>query len=201
MDNGELIIKTVGGAATAGVGLVGFWRKVIKPYLNKKNAEKNEWKEKILEIHAELKFNGGSSLKDAVFRLENGQKFILSELSDIRESQKLALNISGTAFWYSDKEGGCTYVSPGLEKIMGRGSSEILGNKWVSWILPEDKERIFDAWTFSVENQTIFDEQYTYKRSDGMYQKVWGLAFHKLVDNEHSGTLGKLEAIGEPYNL
>ena len=199
MDKEEVIFKTAGGVATTGTGLVWLWRKVIKPYLDKRNAEKNEWKNKIAEIHAELKYNGGSSLKDAVFRLENGQKYILTELSDIRESQKLALNINGVAFWYSDKDGGCIYASPGLEKLMGRGEADILGNKWVSWVIPEDKERIFEAWNFSVENRTVFDEQYTYKRADGKHQKVLGLAFHKTVDGVHSGTLGKLEPVGEPF--
>lgn len=153
----------------------------------------------IESMHAEFKFNGGSSIKDAILRLEKGQSEIIFKLADIEESQKLALNITGTAFWYSDEKGECRYASPGLEKLMNRGSDQILGNMWVSWIVPEDKERVFEAWQFSVENKTVFDEQYTYKRADGLHQKVWGLAFHKTVHGEHSGTLGKLEAIGEPF--
>lgn len=191
--------EMIGGASTGAGLLWGAWKKVIKPYLDKRKKEKQKYFDMVEAIHAELKFNGGSSIKDAVLRLERGQSEILYKLADIEESQKLALNINGTAFWYSNVAGECEYVSPGLENLIHRGSSEMLGNMWVSWIIPEDKERIFEAWQFSVENKTVFDEQYTYKRADGLHQKVWGLAFHKTVHGEHSGTLGKLEAIGEPY--
>lgn len=191
--------EIIGGASAAGGALWGFWNKMLKPYLDKRKKEKQKLFDMVEAMHHELKFNGGSSIKDAVLRLEKGQVEILYKLADIEESQKLALNINGTAFWYSDVNGECRYVSPGLEKLMNRGSNEILGNMWVSWIVPEDKERVFDAWKFSVENKTVFDEEYTYKRADGLHQKVWGLAFHKTVHGEHSGALGKLEAIGEPY--
>lgn len=191
--------EMIGGASTGAGLLWGAWKKVIRPYLEKRKKEKRKLFDMVEAMHAELKFNGGSSIKDAVLRLEKGQSEILYKLADIEESQKLALNINGTAFWYSDVNGECRYVSPGLEKLIHRGGNEMLGNMWVSWIVPEDKERIFEAWQFSVENKTVFDENYTYKRADGLHQKVWGLAFHKTVHGKHSGTLGKLEAIGEPY--
>jgi len=191
--------EMIGGAATVGGTIWGFWNKIAKPYLEKRKKEKRKYFDMVEAMHAELKFNGGSSIKDAILRLEKGQSAILYKLEDIEENQKISLNINKVAFWYSDSDGGCTYASPQLEIVLGRGSNDILGNKWLAWIIPEDKERIFDAWRFSIENKFVFDEEYTFKRSDGKHQKVWALAFHKTTSSGHSGTLGKIEPIGEPY--
>lgn len=193
------VTEVAGGVTAAGSGLWGFWIKILKPYFERRKKKQNEIYTMIQNIHSELRFNGGSSIKDAVLRLEQGQNTILYKLEDIEESQKISLNINKVAFWYSDANGSCTYASPGLERILGWGSNDILGNKWLAWIIPEDKERVFDAWRFSVENGFVFDEEYTFKKPDGKHQKVWGLAFHKTTSIGHSGTLGKLEPIGEPF--
>lgn len=193
------VAEIAGSITTVSGGLWGFWIKVVKPYFERKKKKQNEIYLMIQNIHSELRFNGGSSIKDAVLRLEKGQSTILYKLEDIEENQKISLNINKVAFWYSDSDGGCTYASPQLEIVLGRGSNDILGNKWLAWIIPEDKERIFDAWRFSIENKFVFDEEYTFKRSDGKHQKVWALAFHKTTSSGHSGTLGKIEPIGEPY--
>lgn len=186
----ELIgaVATVGGTAYAG------WAKLINPYLRKERKKKNEMLEKINSIHGELKFNGGSSLKDAIFDLKDTTQKINFRLGAIEENIRVSMNLQGVAFWSSNQDGECVYASPALCKIMGRTESEILGNNWVAWIVAEDKERVFNAWKFSVENKTPFDEIYTYHRSDGTEIKVWGLAFHKIgIDGSHLGTLGKLE--------
>ena len=200
MDTGVVGITAKISAISALMGsLVAFWVKVAKPYLNKRKDKKNELYVMINNIHNELKTNGGSSVKDAILRLETGQHKIIARLDGIDESQKISLNLQGTAFWISDEDGGCSYASPGLCKITGHSESDILGNKWIGWVIPAERERLFEAWLFSVENRTVFDEIYTFKRSDGLYQKVWGLCFHKTVNDNHAGSLGKIDAIGEPF--
>ena len=182
-----------------GKGIGWVWTNVIKPYINKSKIQREEMLHKINLIHNEVKFNGGGSIKDAVLRIESRVAVIDTKLNGIQENQHVAMNLQGIAFWISNDKGDCEYASTSLCKMLGRNESEILESAWVAWIIPEDRERVFNAWHFSVEHKSAFDEQYTFRKSDGKMQKVWGLAFHKKICGIHSGTMGKLEAIGEPF--
>lgn len=174
--------------------------KAIKPMRLKMKNKKAELYNMVNSIHKELKFNGGGSIKDVIWQLKETNTKILARIVQLEESQKIALNLQGQAFWLSNEEGLTTYASPTLCKILGHGESDLIGNNWVSWIIPEDRERVFDSWNFSVENGTVFDEQYVIKRSDGKLQKVLSLCFHRVVNNEHSGSIGKVELIGTAYS-
>jgi len=182
----------VGITISIGTVLWGIYKKKIQPYIKAKKDKRDEVHSMIGNIHKELTFNGGSSIKDAVVRIE-------TRLGNIEENHKLSLNIQKIPFWYSNEDGECVYASPELVRVVGHSESDILGNGWAGWIIPEHRERIYDAWEFSVVNSSVFDEYYTFKRADGKRQNVYGLAFHKIVDGIHSGTMGKLEAIGNPY--
>lgn len=184
------VITTVAGSVYAG------WAKLINPYLRKERKKKEDMLSKISSIHSELRFNGGGSIKDAIFDLKDTTQKINYRLGAIEESIRVSMNLQGVAFWNSNEKGECVYASPALCKIMGRTESEIKGNNWAAWLIPNDKERIFKSWRFSAENRTPFDEEYTYQRADGELVKVWGLAFHKIgIEGSHLGTLGKLEII------
>lgn len=176
------------GFTALGGGFAFLVKQYIIPVVKKRNEERKSLAEKINKIHYEMTSNGGGSIKDAINRIE-------WRLGDIESTQKVAMNVQGVAFWISDEEGLCTYASPHLCKIMGRSEDEIKGNGWASWLIAEDRERVFDAWRFSVENRSAFDEYYTYRKSDGTLQKVHGLAFHKNVAGKHAGTFGRLEKI------
>lgn len=190
----ETIIVEAGGK-----GLKYLWNRVILSYINKKRDERKRVWKMIEDIHSELKFNGGGSVKDAIWDLKKGMANIDTRLHEIDIAQRVTLNLQGISFWLSDPEGECFYVSPNLCRIIGRSESDLLGNNWIAWVVPEDKDRIFESWCFSIDNKTPFDEQYTFRKSDGMYQKVWGLAFHKKVNDGFTGIMGKIEPIGEPF--
>lgn len=182
-----------------GKGIGWLWKNVIKPRIQRGRLERQEMLNKINAIHNEVKFNGGGSIKDAIWRLENSVALVDTKLNGIQENQHVAMNLQGIAFWISSSDGACEYASTNLCKLLGRNESELMGNAWLAWVIPEDRERIHEAWLFSVENNHAFDELYTFKKSDGKKQRVWGLAFHKKISGIHAGTMGKLEAMGEPF--
>lgn len=179
----------IGGVCTGGAAI---YVKIVKPAITKQKQLEREKLKMIRDIHNELRFNGGGSVKDAIFDLKETTKRINYRLGEIEENQKIAMNLQGLAFWNSNAEGECIYASPALCKIMGRSESEIKGNNWAAWLVFDDKKRIYDAWQFSVKTGSPFDEIYTFQKPDGEEVKVWGLAFHKRIDGEHLGTLGKL---------
>lgn len=191
----EAILGIIGGAGSIGWGV---WKKGIQPVIKKEKKKKEEFYRKMDEMHTELRFNGGSSLKDAVFNIRDKVTVIEDRLDGIEDNQKLSMNLQGIAFWVSDENGECTYASPGLCKVMGRSESEIMGSNWMGWLHPDDKEKIVHAWEFAIKNKAPFDEIYSFKKANGKWQKVWGQAFPKIAkNNTFGGILGKLVAIEE----
>lgn len=186
------VIGSVGGGAWWG------WSKVVKPIIRKNKLKQKELLDKINEIHADTKYNGGHSNKDMVTKILDKVEKIEIRLEDIDQNTKLAMNLQGISFWVSDDKGECIYASPGLCKVMGRSESEIKGNGWMGWLHPEDKEKVVDAWKFTVETHSPFDEIYRMKKSNGKWVKVWAQAFPKIKkDNVFGGVLGKLVEIEE----
>lgn len=194
-----MAVETLATLEVTEKGLTWLWKYIIKPFFYRSKMQRKEMLDKINSIHYELKFNDGGSIKDAIWELKSGMEKIDTRLSGIEENQHVSMNLQGIAFWISNDEGECVYASTNLCKLLGRNESELMGSAWLAWIINEDRQRIFDAWEFSVENKSAFDEYYTFKRSDGKKQKVWGLAFHKKINGIHAGTMGKLEAVGEPF--
>jgi len=193
------IEAVIGVVTTAGGGLWAAWVKAIKPYLRSQKIKQAERDKKLTEIRDELKYNGGTSLKDMVLKIDTKTSRMELRLDGLEDNQKLAMNLQGLAFWESNDAGECTYVSPGLCKIMGRSESEIIGSGWLGWLHPDDKNRISEAWEYSIRNKSAFDEIYTFKRADGKWQKVWGVAFPRISrSHTFEGILGKLVAIEEP---
>lgn len=181
----------------SGVGGAGWWvyKQILKPKMAEAKKQKRKLEDLIQAVHdktdrieAELSFNGGGSIKDAIFRIE-------TRLDELTETQKISLNLQNVSYWISNEKGECTYASPALCKLIGRTEDEIKGNNWAAWLVKEDKERIYDSWMFSVEEKSPFDEIYSFQKDDGTIVKVWGLAFHKQVNGKHSGILGKLEPV------
>lgn len=203
----DIIVKVgtlLFGSGFTVVGSKYVYKKVIVPHIqstrNAKMALATEIsgiRTYVENIHAtvdkELNFNGSGSLKDAVLRLEKGQVRINTRLDVITETQHTCMNLQRIAYWKADEDGEFVYASQSLCEIMGRNESELLGNNWVAWIIEDDKKRIFEAWKFSVENESPFDEIFTVKRKDGKRQRVAALAF------QSSETMGRLNKIDEPF--
>lgn len=193
----EPIEKAVGIITGSSAGFWALWTKIIKPVVKRTKNKREEVFTMIQAIHSELRFNGGGSIKDAIWGLKETNKIIIDRIDAMEEAQKISMNLQGQAFWLSNKQGEMTYASPALCKILGHNESDLIGNNWVSWV--DEKDRVFDAWNFSVDNQTVFDELYCIKRGDGKQQKVMALCFHRIVNNTYDGSIGKIEPVGEPF--
>lgn len=162
--------------------------------IRKKRAErKQDFYNKIDEIHYELKLNGGKSLKDVVITLRDKISNVEDGMYDITEIQKLSMNIQGVSYFITDAEGDVVYASPALCSIVKRNESELKGRNWLTWIIPEDKERVLKAWEFAVDNHSSFDEIFYIKGADEGVSKIHVLAFPKMgKHNNFTGLVGKI---------
>lgn len=165
---------------------------IWKFWLKKRVDELRDLYKKVLIISEEFRPNGGSTLRDAINRIED--KIALQEQKTVAIIKSLPL---GT--WVSDKNGKCIDVNKSLCSIMKRTESEIKGDNWSNWIFPAEKDEVFDEWNRCVKNMMNFDMVYRYVLPDGKVQKVHGIAYQLRTDKgDLVGFLGTLYALGDP---
>lgn len=160
-------------------------------WLKKRFDEARDLYKKVQIIADEFRPNGGSTLRDAINRIED--KIALQEQKTIAIIKSLPL---GT--WVSDKNGKCIDVNKSLCSIMQRTESEIKGDNWSNWVHPAEKDDVFDEWNRCVKNMMNFDMTYRYVLPDGKVQRVHGIAYQLRTEKgELVGFLGTLYALGD----
>jgi len=171
-------------------GIVGGF--IWKFWLQKRVKEGKDLYQRIQIMSQEFRPNGGSTLRDAINRIE--EKIALQE-------QKTSAIIKSFPIgtWVSDEKGKCIDVNKSLCQIMGRTESEIKGDNWSNWVHPAEKEHVFEEWYRCVQNDLNFDMEYRYVLPSKKIQKVHGTAYQLKNDKgKIVGFLGTLEAIGSP---
>ena len=163
---------------------------IWKMWLQKRYEEGRQLYKMLNVMAAEFRPNGGSSLRDAINRIET--KVQMQEQTTIAIIKSLPL---GT--WVSDKNGKCIDLNKSLCRITGRTESEIKGDNWSNWVHPDEKEEVFEEWTRCVQNMLNFDMSYRFVLPDGRIQKVHGIAYQLRDDKSNLiGFLGTLYAEG-----
>lgn len=181
----------IGGGAVAliaivagkdSLGALGRWRDgvlkaVFYPFAGEQRARaRAEKTEKLVEaILVELKTNGGSSLKDAINRIEDRQ---------VRMDGRIdwMLTLDNAAMFEADHEGLCIWVSLAYQALTGRPAAEVLGWGWIAAVHDEDIDRIRLGWKSAVEEQRAFSMRFRIVRLDGAVIPV-----HSTAHPLHAG--------------
>ena len=185
----KFILKTlqewIGLLTPFSIAIGALW----KFWLKKRYEEGRELYKKVQIIAEEFRPNGGSTLRDAINRIE--QTVTVNEQKTLALIKSLPL---GT--WISDSKGKCIDVNKSLCKITGRTESELKGDNWSNWIHLDMKDDVFDEWYRCVQNDLNFDMEYIFVKPDGKLQKVHGFAYQlKDKDGKLIGFLGTLSAL------
>lgn len=164
-------------AGKGSLSALGRWRDgvlaaALYPFKGEERAKARfEKTEKLVEaILVELKTNGGSSLKDAINRIEDRQVFD-SSLTHLLWSRADA----PTAFM-ADHEGLYTWISPALATLAGRPLDEVRGRGWLSFVHADDAEHVREAWTLAVAGGWPFSTRFRILRPDGNAMRVHSTA-------------------------
>ena len=154
------------------LGIVKIWYKMTIPKAFKEAIDANTIQTKatlqvvqglansIHELHesnrqiiAELKPNGGSSLRDAV--------------NMIRAHQRARDNTTEHyGVFETDKNGLCVSVNWQYLRMTGRNLEEVKGNGWVNCIHPEDRVRVREEWAKCVQDNRDFEMKYRMIRQE-----------------------------------
>jgi len=177
-------------ALLAPLGKIGglIWKFWLKARID----EANDLYKKVQLIAEEFRPNGGSTLRDAINRIEASVT--------IQEQKTLAIIKSlplGT--WISDARGKFVDVNKSMCKIMQRTESEIRGDNWSNWIIPAEKEQVVEEWTRCITSDLNFDASFSCVLPNGKIQKVHAVAYQlRSLNGALLGFLGTLSPLGEP---
>lgn len=183
----QFIKEWLGLMAPIGVGLGAFY----KYWLKKRLEELKELYSKVKVIADEFKPNGGSTLRDAINRIE--RKVTLQD-------QKITAIVKTlpNGMWTAGADGKLIEINKNLCRISGRAESELVGDNWIQWVV--EREMVFDEWYSSVENDINFDCEYTFILPSKKKQRVHSFAQRlKNESGELIGFLGATEILGEPF--
>ncbi len=112
-------------------------------------------------ILVELKTNGGTSLKDAVNRIEERQV-----RQDGRFNLLLAMD-DADAMFETDRNGLFTWVSPAHQRLTGRPIEEVLGWGWIAAVHDDDIDHVRQNWKAAVDEQRGFSMRFRIVRLGG----------------------------------
>lgn len=192
MDNLKFVLtqlKEWGGLLTPFGIVFGF---LWKFWLKQRLVELKELYASIKKISEEFRPNGGSTLRDAINRIE--EKITIQAQKTVAIIKSLPL---GT--WISDKHGKCIDLNKSLCRITGRTESEIKGDNWTNWIHADDRDEVVEEWNRCVNSMMDFDMSYRFVLPDGRIQRVHGVAYQLRDENSNlMGFLGTLYAVESP---
>lgn len=112
---------------------------------------------RLTAIEAELKTNGGSSLRDAI-------NYIRSDvnLGNFISQEALAETLA----FRSDANGNCVWSSPKWCELAGLTLAESLGSGWTRAIVEEDRQRVWEQWQSCIRDKRTFAITYHYRGWD-----------------------------------
>ena len=108
------------------------------------------------ELLAEIRPNGGSSLRDAIDRIE---KIQVAQ----NNRQRVILSLSQDAYFETDAHGACVYVNHRWEELTGITAAESRGAGWSHGIHEDDRLRVLEEWHAAVSDQRPFRQRFRYE--------------------------------------
>lgn len=147
---------------------------------------------KLRKLLNEFKPNGGTSMRDAINRIEN------VAAANTGRIQALAADTS-RAVWEASADGRCTFMNRTGLRWVKRTMSELRGNGWLVTIHPDDLGRIRRMWSDCVKSERAFEASYRLIDSQGEAIPITAHS-HPLRDSRGTivGWLGICERPGAP---
>lgn len=143
----------------------------------------------VQSVLAEFKPNGGSSLRDAINRIQNTMVVI--------DARQWAL-VAGLKdpMWESDARGGCARANRALLDLTQRNFDELRGSGWENIVCPEDRKRVWEEWIDAVERHRTFECLYCVLDRGGQRFRVQAIAipFHS-ASGEVVGYVGRYSQV------
>lgn len=115
---------------------------------------------KVDTIYAEVKPNGGSSLRDSMDRQESALAVVRDGL-EMADARAWAIVSAGKLpTWECGSDGQCVMANAAYLELVGRTAEDVKGNGWENILTESDKPRIWKEWANAVEKRRTFECTY-----------------------------------------
>jgi PAS domain-containing protein len=136
----------------------------------------------------ELTPNGGSSLRDAINRIE-------TDIKQVKFLNKTHLDHAvPTAMFTSDGNGICNWVNRACCEFYDTHPGDLIGTGWENYIEQSERSYVRTEWFRAVNEERAFDMTYTVIAADNIKRKVRCRAF----GSRGTGYIGYLYPDGAP---
>lgn len=147
-----IILKSAAVITAVGVLSAFIYKNIILPVKNLFIQAKSAWSA-IQFIMADMKPNGGSSLRDAIDRIDRAT-------SMSKERTHALVAALDLPVWESDDRGNCVWASPKLCDLWGLTQDEMKGYGWITGVAEKDREVVRTEWDRAVREKRRFSMVY-----------------------------------------
>lgn len=141
---------------------------------------------KVDQLMSEMKPNGGSTMRDALNRME-------TELLTQGQFQRAVVSDAESGVMQLDKEGNCIWANRTFTRMMGRSLDEILGRGWVNTIAPAERDHVLLQWDAAVEEEREFESEYHAQAPSG--DRFLISVKTVVLRDRHHRTLGYIKSV------
>jgi PAS domain S-box-containing protein len=191
-------IKSLAEQIGTGLGILGTVAVMVTKFNRRVVVPTRRWIDKMDETHKiiseQLQANGGSSLRDAILRIENQH---LDHKAGFHSWMTLVTD-GKLAMFEADHTGRCTWTNPIYKMWAGRMEEELAGDAWMGVIHPLDRDEVVCGWRDAVSQQRDFSGVYRMQDYNGALFWVKCLAVVKRSPQRTFGWLGRLERVPPP---
>lgn len=149
-------------------------------------------------ILAEVKPNGGKSIRDVVDRLDRRISVLAEEVRHLRTSDDLQTEASSFPQWRADANGQTTWCNRALRLWAGIvEDADYQGLSWLNFVHRDDRERVALKWERIVEDQCDAQDEYrVIMRPSGRIASIVSFCKPVRVDGNVVGWQGTFKAVG-----
>lgn len=104
-----------------------------------------------------------SEQNERIEKLSAYTEEVLAEATGAKERIRQLYRALEVPVFESDAKGHFTYVNPAYSKLTGLSVENSLGEGWVEALHPEDRSRVFKAWSSATDAQIDFNSVYRFR--------------------------------------
>lgn len=100
---------------------------------------------------------------ERIEKLTDYTEEVLAEAVGAKERIRQLYRALDIPVFEADHNGHFTYVNPAYSKLTGMSVEEAMGEGWVESLVPEDRARVFKAWSSATESEIDFNSVYRFR--------------------------------------
>ena len=120
-------------------------------------------------IEAQLTANGGSSVKDALLRLEAKIDVLTHEVTLQRSMTRMLADLDDNyVTWVATPAGEWEFLSIGITKLTGRQVEALKGANWLNMVHDHDRDRVEAKWKDAVTHRRDLEIRFNVAGEDSV---------------------------------